>query len=61
LKLDFEDDEISFRKEIWLERIRRLITVWSAPTEGEPTERICSETLKVWLEEGQELEMVTNA
>jgi hypothetical protein len=60
IRLDFEDEELQFRKDIWHERVNKTINILNGSFElGD--ERISSEAIKAWLEEGQELEFVNDA
>ena len=62
--LDFEAEELTFRQGIWHARVDLLIKFWSLRTPVKSiqpiTERICSEKIRFWLEEGQELELATD-
>lgn len=60
LSLDFEDDELMFRQEIWHQRIALLLKELLNKSRTQ-TFRISSEQIRYWLEEGQELEVVNDA
>ncbi|TNV84393.1 hypothetical protein FGO68_gene805 [Halteria grandinella] len=60
VSLDFENDELNFREEIWHERIALLIKELKSGKNFSQSERISCELVRFWLEEGQELEVVND-
>lgn len=60
LKLDFEDEELQFRQEIWHERVTRLFKLLSQEGQAEIPERVNADHLRQWLEDGNELELVND-
>lgn len=57
LSLDFQDEELQFRQDIWHNRVALLISELDKPFVSDSL-RINCEQIRLWLEEGQELEIV---
>ena len=53
VSLDYEEDELQFRQEIWHKRMTLLFS-------EDKSARVPAENLRIWLEEGQELEVVSD-
>lgn len=58
LTIDFEDEELQFRQDIWHARIEFFLDELERCRGKNPKIRVKSEQVRHWLEEGQELEVV---
>lgn len=57
IRVDFDDEELGWRQELWRERIHMLEKHKASPCEDS---KVNCEVVRSWLEEGQELEIVTD-
>jgi hypothetical protein len=60
ISLDFENEELSFRQDIWHQRMAIILKILAENSVPNDT-RVNSEQVRFWLEEGQELEVVNDA
>jgi uncharacterized protein (UPF0147 family) len=60
ISLDFENEELSFRQDIWHQRMAIILKILAENSVPKDT-RVNSEQVRYWLEEGQELEVVNDA
>jgi uncharacterized protein (UPF0147 family) len=60
ISLDFENEELSFRQDIWHQRMAIILKILAESSVPKDT-RVNSEQVRFWLEEGQELEVVNDA
>ena len=60
ISLDFENEELSFRQDIWHQRMAIILKILAENSVPKDT-RVNSEQVRFWLEEGQELEVVNDA